>query len=390
MSKLLTTSTLLLFAAGAVAQPKAPVPDSYSVRTLSFAPDGSRLAASVVTPGGGGVVIVWDVASRKRLATSEKTGDLPNVVFAPDGKAVALADGKPVIALLDPASGKKTGEIGPFPSDISAIAAGANGQWVALGKDHVFRVWDEAIKKITNEVGIGKAPYGWAISPDGAWLFTGGDAGDKLWNLKTGAAVEGFPPRTGASSRGVFMTANRLLIGTNYGTNRVVEVPSGTELIRFKNEGGTYDLAYSAAAEMMAGRYYTSRGAALTPLLLRQPNATEKERVAALLKECDSDDYPTREKAAAALVKAGAGAEPLLRQAMVDGPSAEVRMRARVAREEILNKPTIRLTGHTDDVRPMTFSPDGKLFATGGADGLVILWDPAAGKELARMSVKPD
>jgi WD40 repeat protein len=34
----------------------------------------------------------------------------------------------------------------------------------------------------------------------------------------------------------------------------------------------------------------------------------------------------------------------------------------------------------------MTFSPDGKLFATGGQDGLVILWDPATGKEVARLS----
>ena len=108
---------------------------------------------------------------------------------------------------------------------------------------------------------------------------------------------------------------------------------------------------------------------------------------AALLKECDSDDYATREKAAAVLVEVGPAIEPLLRQAMTDGPSAEVRMRARVAREGLLNKPKFRLTGHADEVRPMMFSPDGKVFATGGADGLVILWDPATGKELARLTV---
>ena len=61
-------------------------------------------------------------------------------------------------------------------------------------------------------------------------------------------------------------------------------------------------------------------------------------------------------------------------------------MRARVARETILNKPKVRLAGHTDEIRPMVFSPDGKLFATGAADGLVILWDPASGKEVARLN----
>lgn len=138
----------------------------------------------------------------------------------------------------------------------------------------------------------------------------------------------------------------------------------------------------------MANRYYGNPSVALTPLVLRAPTTAEKERVAALLKECDSDDYPTREKAAAALVAVGAGVEPLPRQAMIDGPSAEVRLRARVAREGILNQPKFRLTGHAEEVRAMTFSADGKLFATGSVDGRTILWDTATGKELARLDVR--
>ena len=72
---------------------------------------------------------------------------------------------------------------------------------------------------------------------------------------------------------------------------------------------------------------------------------------------------------------------------MVDGPSAEVRMRAHVVREKMLTKPKHNLVGHQDEVGPMAFSPNGKLLATGGADGRVILWNPLTGKEVARFTV---
>jgi len=72
---------------------------------------------------------------------------------------------------------------------------------------------------------------------------------------------------------------------------------------------------------------------------------------------------------------------------MADGPSAEVRMRARETRKAILDEPLRRLTGHTGALGPMAFSPEGKLFATGAADGTVRLWDPQTGRELARLEV---
>jgi WD40 repeat protein len=358
------------------------------VWSLSFSPDGTRLAVGNLTADRDGVVLVWDVAGRKRVAKSEPLGQrLVGAEFTPDGKAIAVAHWATTIKLLDPKTATKAGEIGPFPSEVTGLTAAGTGRWLAIGQDRVPRLWDEKAKKVTAEFGGFKQVYSWAVSPKGDWLVLGTDVGEKVWNLRTGDEVAAFPDRPGSAGRAAFLTEDRLLITSSQGLFRLVELPSGKEVLRFKSEGGPDGLTYSAAAGVLAGRTYSAQQAALTPFTLRPPTDTEKQRVAALLEECDSDDYPTREKAAAALLELGPAIEPLLRQASAEGPSAEVRMRARVAREGLLNKPKFQLSGHTGVIRTMTFSPDGKLFATGGQDGLVLLWDLATGKEVARFNV---
>jgi WD40 repeat protein len=391
-SFLLTALLATVVASAAPAQPAAKAAGtSATVRSLAFSDDGTRLAAGVMPPGRGGVVLVWDMSTRKVVSKYDRAGESPVVAFAADGKAVVVANGRTVLTLIDPATGEKTGEIGPFPSEITSIQRGGEGKWLGLGKDNMIRLWDVAEKTLANSFGTGKRIYSWAVSPKGEWLFASGEDGGKLWNLKTGeTAADAFKPRPGMVDRGVFMTDDRLLIGNNMGSHRVIEVPSGKELLRFKNEGGPDVVGYSGAAGLMATKYSMDTRVGVTAIALRPPTEDQKARAADLLKQCDSDDYPTREKAATALVDVGSAIEPLLKQAMTDGPSAEVRMRARVARETILNKPKARLSGHTDEIRPVVFSPDGKTLATGGADGLVILWDPIAGKELGRLSAAGD
>ena len=66
-----------------------------AVASVAFSPDGKTLAAGYGVGGGGGVVL-WDVAARKRLVDEPlpvKEGAVWSVAFSPDGKTLAAGYG---------------------------------------------------------------------------------------------------------------------------------------------------------------------------------------------------------------------------------------------------------------------------------------------------------
>ena len=48
------------------------------------------------------------------------------------------------------------------------------------------------------------------------------------------------------------------------------------------------------------------------------------------------------------------------------------------------------LSGHTDSVSALAYSPDGKVIASGSGDNTVRLWDAATGQELKTLSGHTD
>src|SRR5262249_20146568 len=93
---------------------------------------------------------------------------------------------------------------------------------------------------------------------------------------------------------------------------------------------------------------------------LREPTAPDLQRIRSLLAKLDDDAYEVREAAGKELLEVGFVAEPELRRASKEAKSAEVRIRTRRLRAEMLSQSRAALTGHTAGVEHVAFSPDGK------------------------------
>lgn len=374
------------FSGTAPAQPeKTDGPQLTQVRSLAYSPDGTVLVAAINGTTGG--VVAWDTATRKKLWVRYGPKRFGSLSFAADGKSIAVAHGTPTALRLESHTGKELGEIGPHPKVVRVCVHVPGTELLATGSDGTVRFWDLAAGKVVKELKGGHPAEISALifSPDGKWLISQGPDGTRGWDVAAGTELkEAFKQDRGTAWYGVtFVGPDRILFADNSATQRLLEFPSGRELLRYTGYGD--GAAYSPALGVAAYHWHGSE-VRIMDLAFRAPTAAEQTRIESLLKEFDDDSYPVRIAASKAMREVGSVAEPMLRKAMTDGASAEVRMRARETRKVILEEPLRTLKGHTARVLPMRFSPDGKVLATGADDGTVRLWDPSTGKELAKLT----
>ncbi len=137
----------------------------------------------------------------------------------------------------------------------------------------------------------------------------------------------------------------------------------------------------------------------LDPKVLEEYRKT-KGRIDQLLVELDNDAYEVRARALAGLQALGPLAVPALLRATAKPYPPEVRYQSRRLLDKMYigDPPTSlswphaavemlrhTLAGHERGVLSVTFAPDGKLLASGGADGRIGLWRTADGKPLHRL-----
>jgi WD40 repeat protein len=268
------------------------------------------------------------------------------VAWSPDGSKIAAAAETGVI-IWDAVTGGQRQRVG-FPlvgcGGVDVAWSPSGDRFVAVGvsivealaEDCVVpRVWDASKEEeLLTFTGHEGQVYSVDWSPDGATILSAGaDGTARIWDAETGDERLTLSGHTAGLNDAVWSPrGDRIVTAAADGTVKVWEVltaldtgaETGTELTSLSGHvGGVYNAAWSP----------------------------------------DGDRIAT------------AGTDGLVHVwLLTDGSSSP----GDAALGEIL----FTLSGHSDEVRGVAWSPDGERLATSSADGTVRLWDAATGDEL--------
>jgi WD40 repeat protein len=243
------------------------LPQNNGVMSLLFAPDGKHIAVR----DGNQITHINDVLSGKELRQFQGRANFGTYsdAFAPDGKTFASVNGDQ-IHIEELSTGKETRQFKAHHQGVAALAFSPDGKWLASGGlNNMIRLWETAGGK---EHILGGGHRGGifltASSPDCSMLATiSADYSVRLWDGQTGKELRRFERP----------------VPQNPNINNGWENPLGTgAVVAFARDGKTLAAAWTdglmqiwdAQSGKVVAKYQDSKGLIATFLTYAPDNNT--------------------------------------------------------------------------------------------------------------------
>ena len=163
---------------------------SREVRTVAFSPDGETIASGSADS----TVILWDVATRRIIATLRNTHLVRSVAFSPDGATLAVGSNSKAVDMWDIATQRKIGTFGGHRNLVTSLAFSPDGTTLATGsQDRTIKLWNVATRQNIATLSHTHGVESVSFSPDGGSLASGSWGGTSssdpgvvwLWDVST-------------------------------------------------------------------------------------------------------------------------------------------------------------------------------------------------------------
>ncbi|WJW70252.1 AAA-like domain-containing protein (plasmid) [Candidatus Chlorohelix allophototropha] len=296
--------------------------------------------------------------------------EITGMAFSPDYKLLGSASKDQTARIWEVATGKEVAVLKGHSGAVTGIEFSPDGKYVVTaGEDKTLRLWDttnwqevRVIRGHTAEISSV------AFSPDSQTVISGSaDKTARIWEVASGKELLVLSGHTGGiTSLAVSEDGKRIATASEDGTARVWDAASGTEQMALRGHSGAVTAVFFKPD---GSRIYTG---GLDKTLRLWDSASGKE-----MKVTTGFTKPIKRLYTCAAFKA------ILK---LNTPIDQAEDPVWVVSDEVWRSFDLYY-GYGYGYVPFVptyigaiFSPDSKLIATGGSDGVVRLWDSATGK----------